>query len=183
MSRQYFMDVLQEPTLADILTYSTVTTEALLWPVALNTPINANDGRAGKIYRVTAGGIITLPASTGSITLTPRVGLAVGSSSIGASGALFSPGATTNRPWTLELTVLCRAIAAAGGANSTFIGWGKFITQGLLTSGAAPFMLTMGGSSVATVDVGIATGIGVSIIWGTTAGSITTQFACIQSLN
>ncbi len=37
MSRQYFMDVIYEPTLADILTYSTVTTEALLWPVAINT--------------------------------------------------------------------------------------------------------------------------------------------------
>jgi hypothetical protein len=77
--------------------------------------------------------------------------------------------------------VLCRAVAAAGGANSTFIGWGHFITQGLLTSGAAPVVLAMGGTSVATVDVGISTGIGVTIIWGTTAGSITTQFATIQS--
>lgn len=184
MSRQYFMDVpTAEPLLADILTYSTVTTEALLWPVALCTPINAYDARPGKLYKVTAGGIITLPANTGSVTLTPRVGVAVGSSSLGASGALFSPGATTNRPWVLELFVLCRAIAVAGGANSTFIGWGKFETQGLLPTGSAPFVLTMGGTSVATVDAGIATGIGVSIIWGTTAGSITTQTAFIQSLN
>jgi hypothetical protein len=175
------MDVLQEPVLADILTYSTVTTEALLWPVALNTPIGAGDARPGKWYKVTAGGIITMPANTGNITLTPRVGLAANSSSVGASGALVSPGATTNRPWRLELDVLCRAVAAAGGANSTFIGWGHFITQGLLTSGAAPVVLAMGGTSVATVDVGISTGIGVTIIWGTTAGSITTQFATIQS--
>lgn len=183
MSRQYVMDVIQEPVLADILTYSTVTTEALLWPVALNSPINANDARPGKLYKVTAGGIITLPANTGSITLTPRVGLLVTSSSMGASGALFSPGATTNRPWVLELNVLCRAVAAAGGANSTFIGWGTFITQGLLTTGSAPFVLPMGGTSVATVDAGIATGIGVSIIWGTTAGSITTQSVIMQSMN
>jgi hypothetical protein len=183
MSRQYFMDTIQEPVLADLLTYATVTTEALLWPVAINTPINANDARPGKMYKVTAGGIITLPANTGSITLTPRVGLTVTSSSIGASGALFSPGATTNRPWRLELDVLCRAVSATAGANSTFIGWGQFITQGLLTTGSAPFVLTLGGTSVATVDVGIATGIGVSIIWGTTAGSITTQWAAIQSWN
>jgi hypothetical protein len=183
MSRQYFMDVLQEPILADLLTYSTVTTEALLWPVAINTPINANDARPGKLYKVTAGGIITLPANTGSITLTPRMGLAANSSSMGASGALFSPGATTNRPWFLEFNALCRAVSATAGANSTFIGWGYFVTQGLLTTGSAPFVLTLGGTSVATVDVGIATGIGISIIWGTTAGSITTQFAAIQSLN
>jgi hypothetical protein len=183
MSRQYFMDLIQDPVLADLLTYSTVTTEALLWPVALHTPIAANDARPGKLYKVTAGGIMALPANTGSITLTPRVGLAVGSSSLGASGALVSPGANTNRPWLLDLYVLCRAVAAAGGANSTFIGWGALHATGLLPSGSAPFVLPFGGTSVATVDVGIATGIGVSIIWGTTAGSITTQFAAIQSLN
>src|SRR5258708_2410146 len=177
------MDVIQEPVLADLLTYSTVTTEALLWPVAINTPINANDARPGKLYKVTAGGIITLPASTGSITLTPRAGLTLTSSSIAASGALFSPGATTNRPWLLELYVLCRAVSATAGANATFIGWGEFKTQGLLTTGSAPFVLTLGGTSVATVDVGIATGIGVSIIWGTTAGSITTQSVIMQSMN
>jgi hypothetical protein len=183
MSSQNVMDVIYPPGLADILTYSTVTTEALLWPVATNSPINANDAKPGKLYKVTAGGIITLPANTGSVTLTPRMGLAVGSSSMGASGAVVSPGATTNRPWVLELNVLCRAVSISGGANSTFIGWGTFITQGLLPTTSAPFVVVMGGTSVATVDVGIATGIGVSIIWGTTAGSITTQSVVMQSLN
>src|SRR5258708_7498963 len=183
MSSQNVMDVIYPPGLADILTYSTVTTEALLWPVATNSPINANDAKPGKLYKVTAGGIITLPASTGTITLTPRMGLAANSSSMGASGALASPGATTNRPWLLELNVLCRAVSISGGANSTFIGWGTFITQGLLPTTSAPFVVVMGGTSVATVDVGIATGIGVSIIWGTTAGSITTQSVIKQGLN
>lgn len=182
MSRQYFMDVLQEPLLADILTYSTVTTEALLWPVANITPINANDARPGKLYKVTAGGTMTLPANTGTVTLTPRMGLTASSSSMGASGAMTSPGANTNRPWLLDLYVLCRAVGAAG-ANSTFIGWGALHATGLLATGNAPFVVPFGGTSVATVDAGIATGIGVTIIWGTTAGSITTQFAIIQSLN
>lgn len=184
MSRAYFMDMpTVEPLLADILTYTTVTTEALLWPVALCTPINANDARPGKLYKVTAGGIMTLPANTGTITLTPRAGLLATSSSMGASGALTSPGANTNRPWYLDLYVLCRSVAVAGGANSTFIGWGALHATGLLPTGSAPFVLPFGGTAVATVDVGIATGIGVSIIWGTTAGSITTQFAVIQSMN
>lgn len=183
MSRQYFMDLLYEPTLADILTYTTVTTEALLWPVAINTPIPANDARPGKMYKVTAGGIMTLPANTGNITLTPRFGLTVTSSSMGASGALFSPGANSARPWYLDCYVLVRAVAAAGGANSTAICWGALHATGLLPTGSAPFVLPFGGTAVASVDVGIATGIGISIIWGTTAGSITTQMACIQSLN
>lgn len=183
MSRQYFMDLLQEPILADILTYSTVTTEALLWPVAINTPIGANDARPGKMYKVTAGGIITMPAATGSITLTPRFGLTASSSSMGASVAQFSSGATTNRPWYLELTVLCRAQAVTAGASDTAIGWGFFATQSLGATGNAPVVIPFGGTSVATVDFGIATGIGVTIIWTTTAGSITTQGAVIQSLN
>src|SRR6266403_5000149 len=110
------MDVIQEPVLTDLLTINT-TGDALMWTVAGSTPINANDARPGKMYKVTAGGIMTLPANTGTLTLTPRMGLAVGSSSMGASGALTSPGANTNRPWYLDLYVLCRAVAAAGGAN------------------------------------------------------------------
>lgn len=186
MSRQYFSDVPNvEPLLADILTYSTVTTEAMLWPVATITPVSAFEFRPGKMHRLTAGGIITLPANTGSITLTPRIGQSATVATnvtLGASGALFSPGATTNRPWILELNTLCRTVGVTAGATSTVMGWGKFMTQGLLTTGSAPFVLTMGGTS-ATVDVGVASGIGVSIIWGTTAGSITTQFAVLQSLN
>lgn len=178
------MDVLQEPLLADVLTYSTVTTEALLWPVALNTPISANDARPGKMYKVTAGGIITMPAATGSVTLTPRFGTTASSSSMGASVAQFSSGATTNRPWYLELTVLCRAQAVAGGTASTAIGWGFWLTQSLSGATAAPpTVIPFGGTSVATIDFGVSSGIGVTIIWGTTAGSITTQGAVIQSLN
>jgi len=183
MSSQNVMDVIYPPGLADILTWSTVTTDGLLWPVATNSPINANDAKPGKWYHVTAGGIITLPASTGSVTLTPRMGLTAGSSSMGASGAQFSPGATTNRPWRLTLDVLCRAVSISGGANSTFIGWGQFVTQGVLTTAGASFVIPFGGTAVATVDVGVATGIGVTMIWGTTAGSITTQFVGIQSCN
>jgi len=180
------MDLIQEPILADLLTYSTVTTEALLWPIAINTPIPANDMRPGKAYKLTAGGIITLPAATGSITLTPRIGASTTVAtnvSLGASGAQFSSGATTNRPWYMEFTVLCRAQAATAGASDTCIGWGFWTTQGVLTTGGANMMLTLGGTSAATIDFGVQQGIGVSIIWGTTAGSITTQGAFIQSLN
>lgn len=186
MSRQYFMDVPNvEPLLADILSVSSLTTEAMLWPVANITPINAFEGRPGKLWKLTAGGIVTLPGNTGTMTLTPRFGQSQTVSSnvtMGASGALTSPGATSNRPWHLDFHCLVRSVAVAGGQNSTVIGWGKFITQGLLTTGSAPFALTLGGSA-ATVDVGVNTGIGISIIWGTAAGTITTQFAVLQSAN
>lgn len=186
MGQQTFMDIPgANPLLADILTYATLTTEAMLWPVASTTPISAFDARPGKMWKLTAGGIITLPAATGSITLTPRWGLSTTPSTnvtMGASGALLSPGATTNRPWFLEFTCLCRSVSVLGGVASLVTGWGWFKTQGLLTSGAAPYVLTFGGTP-ATVDIGVSTGLGISIIWGTTAGSITTQGAVLQSLN
>jgi hypothetical protein len=181
MSRQYFMDLLADSPLADLPAWATITTDTLLWNPALWTPIAAGDAKAGKIYKVTAGGIITLPASTGSLTLTPRAGAVIGSPSMGSSGAIASPGATTNRPWWLEFIMCVRAIAVAGGGASTVNGWGKFETAGL--TGAAPFVLTFGGTQITSFDATAASGIGISAIWGTTAGSITPQFACIQSLN
>ena len=185
MSRQYFMDLLAEPPIADLTAFATVTTDTMLWNPAVFTPIPAGDARAGKIYKVTAGGIITLPASTGSLTITPRVGATTtvaSSPTLGASGAQFSSGATTNRPWYIEFNVVVRTIVAAGGATSTMMGWGSFQTQGVLTTGGASMNLTMGGTS-AVFDANLAQGIGMSCIWGTTAGSITPQFACIQSVN
>lgn len=185
MSRQYFMDTLADPPLADLTAWATITTDTMLWNPTLWTPIPAGDARVGKIYRVTAGGIITLPAATGSLTLTPRVGATttVGSSpTLGASGAQFSSGATTNRPWFLEFMAVVRAITVAGSTSATMMGWGIFETQGVLTTGGASMNLSMGGTS-AVFDPSIAQGIGISAIWGTTAGSITPQFACIQSLN
>lgn len=179
------MDTLAEPPIADLAAWATITTDTMLWLPSLFTPIPANDCRPGKIYRVTAGGIITLPAATGSLTITPRLGATTtvaSSPTLGASGAQFSSGATTNRPWYLEFTAVCRTIVATGGATSTMMGWGSFVTQGVVSTGGAHMVLTMGGTS-AVFDSSLQQGIGMSVIWGTTAGSITPQFACIQSLN
>jgi hypothetical protein len=185
MSRQYFMDTLADPPIADLAAWATITTDTMLWTPSVWTPIPAGDTRPGKMYKVSAGGIITLPAATGSLTLTPRVGpttTVASSPTLGASGAQFSSGATTNRPWWLELLVVVRTIAVTGGATSTMMAWGTFETQGVLSTGGASMNLVMGGTS-AVFDASLAQGIGVSAIWGTTAGSITPQFACIQSMN
>lgn len=179
------MDLLADPPLADLTTFSTVTTDTMLWNPTLWTPIPAGDARVGKIYRLTAGGIITLPAATGSLTLIPRVGATTtvaSSPTLGASGAQFSSGATTNRPWFLEFYAIVRAITVAGSTSATMMGEGIFETQGVLSTGGASMNLTMGGTS-AVFDPTILQGIGVSCVWGTTAGSITPHFAFIQSMN
>jgi hypothetical protein len=178
MSRQYFMDTLNDPPIAN-LTAVTATTETILWNVSNYTPIAANDCRPGKIYKVTAGGIMSF-AGTGALTITPRFGLTVGAGiTMGASVALTTPGVTTNQSWWLEFCCVCRTVGAPG-VNSTVIGTGFFATNG--TGGAGTDVgVTFGGTS-ATVDVSIATGICIG--WTlSVAGTVTPQYAFIQSLN
>lgn len=179
MSRQYFQDLLAEPPIAN-LTAVTATTETILWNVSRYTPIAANDARAGKIYKVTAGGIMSF-AATGTLIITPRFGLTVGAGiTMGPNVvAVTTPGATTAHPWTLEMNCIVRTIGDPG-VNSTVIGTGWFITGTPGAAGAA-VAVSFGGTS-ATVDVSIATGICIG--WTlSVAGTVTPMYAFIQSLN
>lgn len=179
MSRQYFCDLLADPPIAN-LTAVTATSETALWTPAQYTPIGANDCKPGKIYHVKAGGIMSF-AATGTLIITPRFGLTVGAGiTMGASPvALTTPGATTNVPWSLEFTCVCRTVGAPG-ANSTVVGTGWFAT-GIPSAGSLPATQTFGGTP-ATVDVSIATGICIG--WTlSVAGTVTPQYAFIQSFN
>jgi len=177
VSRQYFVDTLVDPPIANLAAI-VATTETALWSAAQYSPIAANDSRPGKIYRVLAGGIMSF-AATGTLTITPRWGLTVAGVTMGASIAKTTPGATTNQPWFLDFMVIVRTVGAPG-ANSTVIGTGTFSTNGLTTAGSE-FSLSFGGTS-ATVDVSVATGI--TIGWTlSVAGTVTPQFATIQSYN
>lgn len=179
MSRQYFQSLTVDPPIAN-LSAVTATTETALWSAASYTPIAANDGFAGKVYLVTAGGIMSF-ASTGTLIITPRWGLTVGAGiTMGASPvALTTPGATTNVPWLLKFYACVRTVGAPG-TNSTVIGTGEFNT-GIPSAGSLPATQTFGGTS-ATVDLSIASGI--TIGWTlSVAGTVTPQYAFIQSLN
>lgn len=179
MSRQYFSTILADPPIAN-LTAVTATSETALWSAAQYTPIPANDFQAGKIYTVKAGGVMSF-AATGTLIITPRIGLTVGAGiTLGASVvALTTPGATTAHAWWLEFTFICRTVGAAG-TNSTGIGTGCFHT-GIPSAGSLPGTQVFGGTS-ATFDASIASGI--TIGWTlSVAGTITPQFAYIQSHN
>lgn len=178
-TRQYIADVLCEPPIAN-LTAVTATTETILWNVSNYSPINANDCRPGKIYRVMAGGIVTTAAS-GTLTITPRFGLTVAAGiTMGASGAQTVPVSLTNVAWTLQFICVGRTVGAPG-VNSTVIGTGDFQMSGTLATAGSGTGVAFGGTS-ATVDVSIATGICIG--WTlSVAGSVTPQFCFIQSLN
>lgn len=179
MPRQYFAGLLAEPPIAN-LTAVTATSETILWNVSQYSPIAANEAVPGKVWRLTAGGIMSF-AATGTLIITPRFGLTVGAGiTMGASVvALTTPGATTAHAWYMQMMIACRTVGAPG-ANSTVMGTG-FFCSGIPAAGSLPATQVFGGTS-ATVDVSIATGICIG--WTlSVAGTVTPQWVTFESLN
>lgn len=178
MARQYFTDgPFVDPQVANGTALVATTAEAL-WTGAQYTPIFANDPKAGKIYHIVAGGIISTSTS-GALTLTPQYGV-LGGTTLGSSVAQTVVPSLTNVPWMLEMWLLFRTIGAPG-ANSTCIGTGTFSAGGAAATAGSSMALAFGGTS-ATVDASINSGITISKTLSV-AGSITTQYAFIHSLN
>lgn len=176
MARQYFPQVIIDPPIAN-LTAVTATVETGLWNVAQFTPIHAFDAYTGvgKIYQVSAGGILSTSASASTLTITPRLGTTTSGITLGASTGQTMPTSLTNVPWRISFTLVVRTLGAPG-ANSTCMGTGT-----LVGSGASAFAVGFGGTS-ATVDFSVETGIFIG--WTlSVAGSCTPQYAFIQSLN
>ena len=178
MSRQYFADINGDTPIAN-LTAVIATVETGLWVVPQYTPINAYEARAGKWWKLTAGGIMSF-AATGALTITPRVGTTTGGITLGPNVvAVTTPGLTTAHPWTMEFNLTCRTIGAAGN-NSTFIGTGFFITGTPGAAGAA-VAVSFGGTS-ASADYTVATGLFIG--WTlSVAGTVTPQYIHWQSMN
>lgn len=151
-----------------------------LWIGATFTPIFANDPKAGKIYTIKAGGIMSTGAS-GTLILIPQYG-ALGGTTLGTSQTITVPINMSAVAWRLEFDLAFRVIGAAG-ANSTCIGTGIFTTAGFTSAPAAGVSCSFpfGGTS-ASVDATINSGITISKTLSV-AGSMTVQYAYIFSRN
>lgn len=179
MSRQYIADMpFNDGPIAN-LTAITATTETALFNAARYTPIPANDARAAKVYRLTAGGIVSTGGS-GTLTITPRIGTTTGGTTLGASGAQTVVVSLTNVAWVLDFTLVIRTIGDPG-ANSTCIGTGNFQAAGAAGTAASNISVAFGGTS-ATVDLSVTTALFIG--WTlSVAGSCTPQWVVWQSLN
>lgn len=167
-----------DPPVTAPLSANTATTATDLWSGAQYTPIFANDPKAGKIYIVEAGGVMAF-AATGTLTISPFYGTSSGVA-LGASPAQPVPGTiTSSQPWYLRFVLVFRVIGAAG-ANSTVTSAGTFVTNGD-TAADSSFSLAIGSSS-ASVDATVTKDVTVQKTL-TVAGSFTTNFAFIYSLN
>lgn len=176
MGRQLFQDgPYVDPQVANGTALVATTIEPL-WVAGTFTPIFANDPKAGKIYTVKAGGILSTGAS-GTLIISPLLGALT----LGVSQTVTVPINMTNVAWRLEFDLVYRIIAA--GVNSTCIGTGTFTTAPFTSAPAAGIscVIPFGGTS-ATVDATINNTLGISKTLSV-AGSITTQYAYIFSRN
>lgn len=180
MARQLFGDgPYIDPQVANGTALVSTSAEAL-WIGATYTPIFANDPKAGKIYSIKAGGILSTGAS-GTMILIPQYGV-LGGTTLGTSQTVTMPINMTNVAWRLEMDIVFRTIGAAG-ANSTCIGTGIFATAPFTSAPAAGLscVIPFGGTSAA-VDATINSAITISKTLSV-AGSMTVQYAYMFSRN
>jgi hypothetical protein len=178
MARQYLQDgPFIDPPVASGSALTATSIEAL-WTAATFTPIFANDPKAGKIYIVEAGGIMSTGAS-GTLTITPKYG-GTGGVALGASAAQTVAVSLTAVPWYLRFNLVFRTIGAAG-ANSTCIGTGYFVMSGTLATAGSGCTIPFGGTS-ASVDATVNKDISIEKTLSV-AGSMTMQYAYIYSQN
>jgi hypothetical protein len=148
--------------------------------------IAANDARAGKVYRVTAGGIY---GTTGTPTIiwTPRWGSSTTVAtnvSLGVSSTYTTASGVSAQPWFGEFIFTIRT-APPGATLGTGKGHG-YIAMGI--SAATGAILTMG-KTAATIDTtGQGTagcGLTLNITWGTSNASntLTCENYILASMN
>lgn len=182
MARQYLADgPFIDPPVTAPLSANAATTAVDMWTGATYTPIFANDPKAGKIYVVEAGGLLSTAAS-GALTISPFYG-GSGGVALGASVAQTVVVSLTGIPWYLRFVVVFRTIGAAG-ANSTVTCTGIFQAPGALATAASSIDLVFGSTSTTSTSVDATVNKDITIQKTlSVAGSFSTNWAYINALN
>jgi hypothetical protein len=182
VGRQLFQDgPYNDPPVASG-TALVATTIQDMWLGLQFTPIFANDPKAGKIYTVKAGGIISTSASASTMIITPSVG--TGATTLGTSQTVTMPASLSNVPWHLEFNLIFRVIDPAGSTASTAFGTGVFTTcpAASAPTGAQACVIPFGGTAVTNINATANTSITIAKTLSV-AGSFTTGYAFIFSRN
>lgn len=175
MPRQYF-DGMLSPLQTASATQITGTAEADLLGAPTNavipTPLDV-----GAVVRLRASGIMTTPASGATtIIMTPRWGTTTSGTSMGASVASATVGASqTNVPWELDGTFVCRTIGSSGSG----------IMSAVLTVPSAVLASNVIAGSNGAVTINTTTGGGFFIgitLGGSASFTMTSQFCLLESL-
>lgn len=173
-SRQYFI----EP-MAPIMPYDQTaiagTTEAAMWPVSPWSALVANQLQPGQVYRISAGGVMTVAGSAqGTLTITPRWGTTTAGTSFGASvaSATMTAGAT-NVPWFLEALLMARS----AGPTATAVMNGRF------TCDQAGISNLGFGGPITTIDTTTPQGFWFGATMGSASDTLTTRQLLVEIVN
>lgn len=182
MARQYLQDGgLLEPAIADPLAANAATTAVGIYNSLQYALIPAFDARPGKVYALEAAGLITT-AATGALTITPTLSTTNASGqALGASIAQTVPATSLSGPWFLRMLLVVRTTGAPGGANSSMLGHGFFISGGVAATANSGLQVLFGGTA-ATFDHAVNQSIWISKTLSV-AGSWTTQSVMLTALN
>jgi hypothetical protein len=182
VARQYLQDDgLLEPAISDPLAANAATTAVGMWNSLRYCVIPAYDSRPGKVYVVEAAGLITT-AATGALTISPTISTTnAAGTTLGASIAQTVPASSLSGPWYMKMILTCRTTGDPGGANSTMLGHGWFMSGGVAATANSGLQLTFGGTSAA-YDHAVTQSIWISKTLSV-AGSWTTQFVDFNAMN
>jgi hypothetical protein len=180
--RQYLQDGgFLEPAISDPLAANTATTGGRHVPLAA---LRADPGlrlAARQEVHPRGGGLITT-AATGALTIAPSISTTnAAGTTLGTSIAQTVPASSLSGPWYLRMILICRTTGDPGGANSSMIGWGQFISGGVAATANSGLQVTFGGTS-ATYDHGVSQSIFLSKTLSV-AGSWTTQYVDLSAEN
>lgn len=177
MSRQYFADTLTE-AVNSAYTTITATTETVLIPTAL-TPIAANEPRGGKVYELLVGGTCTT-GTAGTLIITPRYGLVIGGTALGASPTQNYVPSITTAPFLYRCYLTIRSIGLPG-ANSVVMATGVWESGGAVATAASATIVTHAPAAT-SVDTSVTSGLWIGVTFSV-APSVIPQWHIWRSLN
>jgi len=179
MSRQYVADVPIDPPSTALGTI-TATTETVLIPTIF-TQIPAMAPRAGKVYKLTVGGTCTT-GTAGTLIITPRYGLVIGGTALGASPTQNYVPSITLAPFLFQYWLQFRTIGIAAGANSTATGHGIWSSGGAVATAASATTVVCSSTASVSVDTTVASGLWIGVTFSV-APSVIPHFALWQEIN
>jgi hypothetical protein len=177
MSRQYFEEP-REPIAAGAFpAVATTAAEALLWNPAPWTAFAANELRAGQAWRLFATGIVTAPATPGTLVVQARFGSVIGGTTFGPTPAATGV-AVTNVPWQIIATMMVRSTSTPTTAAS-----GVIACAGTFESICCTRDLIFGGTILSAADTTTAQGLAITVTPSVAAWSFTPQVVLFSPLN
>lgn len=181
MSNQTFTSLVVCDPPSSALPTITAITETVLIPTIFTT-IPATSVRSGQILKLTVGGTCTTGVA-GTLIITPRYGLVIGGTALGASPTQNYVPSVTTAPFIFEYYLQFGTIGVAAGANSKVYGWGKWMSGGAVATAASVTAVLLSSSTAdVSVDTTVASGLWIGVTFSV-APSVIPRTALWQSVN